>query len=243
MKNSQKGFVVPLLITITVLSLLGIGGWTYVTNQKIESQNKANPFQESSTSTEKDNDISKINKEEEIAVTQKTSTSTTFIVSTSTSSSTLNSKIISEAKNCASDIKCFVEALKNCTPTKFNRVMSSQVLGSDITTGIDFELISKNVGCEIRVKLNKYNIKASSELLKDWNGADNKAETDMVKIYQDAQVLGITAIGKTGVCSVSKNLIDFFSKKESDFMYGDGWILVGGSNSGCSGELFNLFKI
>ena len=46
MKNSQRGFVIPLLITITVLALLGIGGWTYVTTKKIESQNKINVFQE-----------------------------------------------------------------------------------------------------------------------------------------------------------------------------------------------------
>jgi hypothetical protein len=59
MKNSQKGFVVPLLITITVLSLLGIGGWTYVANQKIESESKINVFQESSTTTEK-NSISEV---------------------------------------------------------------------------------------------------------------------------------------------------------------------------------------
>jgi hypothetical protein len=53
MKNSQKGFVIPLLISISVLALLGIGGWTYITTQKIQSESKVNVFQENSTTTKK----------------------------------------------------------------------------------------------------------------------------------------------------------------------------------------------
>jgi hypothetical protein len=44
MKNSQKGFVIPLLITIIILTLLGIGGWKYVYNQKTSSPNTTEAY-------------------------------------------------------------------------------------------------------------------------------------------------------------------------------------------------------
>ena len=125
--------------------------------------------------------------------------------------------------------------------------MRTRIIENDFTkTNVDFELAYVNNHCELKVKLNRYNISASEELLKDYGNASNKGGIDMNKIYADAQVKGTNALGKMGLCNIDKNksdIIDFFNKKEVDSMYGDGWFLVSGSDFSCSGELFTLLKM
>lgn len=129
-------------------------------------------------------------------------------------------------KTCT-DVGCFIDSIKKCTPATFTRSTKGELLGDYFKTNFTFETISNGSSCNVEILLNSYSVAATDI-------AKKMAPSEKIdQIYKTANEKNKILFGKKGVCTLENNRKEFIQLLtiNRDFE-----LIMGGP--GCSGDLF-----
>lgn len=253
--NKQKGFVTILAI---IIGLLVVGGGAYylkVNNEKkLFSQIDSENIDISDNSSEKsinleedakfDPQVAPLKQQDKATVVEKVPEKSKD-AATTTTTNMINTNI-----STSNNLTDFVNNLKVCKETKFNRSVTADFLGNNVVTDVSYEIANDSNKCLLNVTLNKIELSLGDELSKSVGQPNTQfinvdgSELDIEKFYKDLNNSYSSMIGVSGYCDIEKSkedLLELFSKKPGDFMYGDIALIMGGEDV-CGGKLFEIAK-
>ncbi len=241
MKNKQKGFIIPAMITIVLILTVGGGYYVYLENKKInkvETDNTETNTQSISTNTINKNKDQDSNDTVSINKNTESSTSSTPESQKISPISNINSTTTVTKKTC-SDSKCFTDSINLCSPANYQTKSQNELMGSNIKTEILFNLSKSNNNCLLELKLISYNISATQELLDSMKSAEiiGPSPTEIYpKLNKEMQD---NYVGKSGICDITgnkKDIIDLFKTNNQSML------IIDPDYKTCSGKLFVKYK-
>jgi len=229
-KNNQSGFISIVVTIILGLVLVGGGVYTYKNMSNAKKIEQVETVQATTTSAV----VSTTTVQEPVVQPAKIETKTELAVNTPVAKT---AAIASASVTACSSENCFVSAIDSCSPTKFNRSTNAAVLGSEVETNFDFEIMPSGKSCKFQAILRSAKISPSKEVLA--GGID---ASELKAIYEKSNADAQLKVGQVGVCSMNtaelrSGLKRHFLLTAGGLMYGDGWLLIN-TDGECKGGVF-----